>query len=126
VRPVLDVRTYRLVPGGRETFDRILREGALPMLGRRQIDVVGYGPSLADDEHYYLARAFPSSSRRRQQLGDFYGSEEWQQRYERDVMELIETYHTVVIPLTSNIGQALGAKGHTQACTHTQPPSRRS
>jgi NIPSNAP len=126
VRPVLDLRTYKLVAGGRETFDRIFRQGALPLLGRHEIDVVGYGPSLADDEHYYLARAFPSAARREQQLGGFYGSEEWRQRYERDVMELIETYHTVVIPLAPSIGQALGAKGHTQAWTQTQPPSRRS
>jgi hypothetical protein len=125
VRPVLDLRTYKLVPGGRESFDRIFREGALPMLGRHEIDVVGYGPSLADSEHYYLARAFPSTSVREQQLGAFYGSEEWEQRYERAVMELIETYHTVVIPLTS-APQVLVGKGHTHAWTQTQPPSRRS
>jgi hypothetical protein len=46
------------------------------LLGRHEIDVAGYGPSLADDEHYYLARAFPSVSEREQQLGAFYGSEE--------------------------------------------------
>jgi hypothetical protein len=125
VSGVLDLRTYKLVPGGRETFDRIFRDGALPMLHRLEIDVVGYGPSLADDKHYYLARAFASASRREQQLGAFYGSEEWLQRYDRGVMELIETYHTVVIPLTS-APQALAGRGQTQAWTQTQPPSRRS
>jgi hypothetical protein len=60
--PELDLRTYKLVAGGRETFDRILREHTLPMLRRHEIDVVGFGPSLADDDHYYLARAFPSAS----------------------------------------------------------------
>jgi hypothetical protein len=125
VSGVLDLRTYKLAPGGRETFDRIFREGALPMLDRHEIDVVGYGPSLADEEHYYLARAFASASRREQQLGAFYGSEEWQRRYDSGVMELIETYHTVVLPLTS-APQALVGKGHTHAWTQTQPPSRRS
>lgn len=104
---VLDLRTYKLVPGGREVFDRILRESALPMLGRYEIDVVGYGPSLLDDDHYYLARAFPSVSCRGQRLGAFYGSEEWTQSYEGAVSELIETYHTVVIPLTESIERAL-------------------
>ena len=108
--PVLDLRTYKLAPGGRDTFDRILRERALPMLGRHEIDVVGYGPSLVDDDHYYLARAFPSASVREQQLGAFYGSDEWRQHYERGVIELIETYHTVVIPRTSSIGRALGSR----------------
>ena len=109
MKPVLDLRTYKLVPGGRETFESIFREGALPMLGRHEIEVVGYGPSLVDEEHYYLARAFPSASRREQQLGGFYGSEEWQQRYERAVMDLIESYHTVVIPRTPRIAQALAS-----------------
>jgi len=109
VRPILDLRTYRLVPGGRETFDRIFREGALPMLGRHEIDVVGYGPSLADEEHYYLARAFPSVDRREQQLGGFYGSENWLQRYDAAVTELIESYHTVVIPQTPSIAHALAS-----------------
>jgi NIPSNAP len=125
VKPVLDLRTYKLVPGGRETFDRIFREGALPMLGRHEIEVVGYGPSLADQEHYYLARAFPSSSRREQQLRAFYDSEEWLQRYDDAVMELIETYHTVVIPLAS-APQGLVGRGHTHAWTQTHAPSLRS
>jgi hypothetical protein len=100
---VLDLRTYRLVPGGREVFDRILQESALPMLRRYEIDVVGYGPSLADDDHYYLARAFPSNSLREQRLGAFYGSDEWKQGYEDTVGELIATYHRVVIPLTASV-----------------------
>ena len=65
--PVLDLRTYKLVPGGRETFDRILRASALSMLSRYEIDVVGYGPSLTDDDHYYLARPFLSTTNRERQ-----------------------------------------------------------
>jgi len=98
---VLEIRTYKLVSGARDDFDRILREGALPMLRRHGIEVVGYGPSLADDDHYYLMRAFPSAFRRARQLDSFYGSAEWKQNYEAAVMPLIEAYHTVVIPLTS-------------------------
>jgi hypothetical protein len=108
--PVLDLRTYQLLPGRRETFDYILRERALPMLCRFGIEVVGYGPSLADDDHYYLARAFPSASQREQQLGAFYGSDEWRRSFEGDVMELIDAYHTVVIPSTPRIEHAV-AKG---------------
>ena len=97
------------MPGGRETFDRIFREGALPMLDRHEIEVVGYGPSLADDDHYYLARAFPSDARRLEQLGAFYGSEEWRQRYDGPVMELIESYHRVVIPKTPPVARPLAS-----------------
>jgi hypothetical protein len=108
--PVLDLRIYKLRLGRRETFASIFEDEALPMLRRYEIDVVGYGPSLADADRYYLARAFASSSQREQQLGAFYGSDEWQQGYEERVMELIEAFHTVVIPLTPGIAHALGAR----------------
>jgi hypothetical protein len=98
---VLDLRTYRVVPGGRAEFERIFLEGALPMLRRHGIDVVAHGPSAADDVHYYLVRAFASAEVRAEQLASFYGSEEWQQNYDTAVMNLIETYHTIVIPLGS-------------------------
>ena len=65
---VLDLRTYKLVRGGRRSFDQLFREGALPMLNRHGIRVVGYGPSLVDEDHYYLARAFSSPSSREEQL----------------------------------------------------------
>jgi hypothetical protein len=104
---VLDLRTYRLVPGGRVDFDRIFREGAFPMLRRAGIQVVGYGPSLADQHHYFVARAFPSAARRERQLGAFYGSDEWRQNYENTVMGLIESYHVVVIPLPASTHAAV-------------------
>jgi NIPSNAP len=107
---VLDLRTYRLVPGGRRTFDRILRQRALPMLRRYEIAVVGYGPSLIDDDHYYLARAFPSPSDREERLAAFYESDEWKRELEDTVTELIEAYHTVVIRLTPSIECALASR----------------
>jgi hypothetical protein len=51
--PVLDIRTYRLVPGGQADFDRILREDALPMLERFGIRVVAAGASVDDADLYY-------------------------------------------------------------------------
>ncbi len=98
---VLDVRTYKLVPGGRAEFDRIFREGALPMLRRSGISVVGYGPSIVDEDGYFLMRAFASPAQREEQLGSFYGSDEWRESYEDAVMALIDDYHTIVVPLNA-------------------------
>jgi hypothetical protein len=94
---VLDLRTYRLVPGARDEFDRIFREAALPMLRRRGIEVTGFGPSLVDDRHYYLARAFPSERERERRLRSFYESEEWR-TYAESVEALIESFHHLVVP----------------------------
>ncbi len=105
---VLDIRTYKLVPGGRDEFERIARDDALPMMRRHGIEVVAHGPSIDDDDHFVLIRAFPSASRRDEQLGSFYGSDEWRQNYEEDVMALIESYHVVVLeldPVQQRFGQ---------------------
>lgn len=96
---VLDIRTYKLVRGAGKEFDRIVREGALPMLRRFGIEVVGYGPSIGDGDLYCLMRAFPSAAQREEQLDSFYGSDEWRQNHRDAVLALIETYHTVVIEL---------------------------
>jgi NIPSNAP len=95
----LDVRTYKLVPGGRDEFDRIFRQSVLPMLERYGIRVVAYGPSLDDGDHYCLIRGFSSPAHRREQLDSFYGSEEWRQNYREDVLALIDTYHAVLVEL---------------------------
>jgi NIPSNAP len=95
---VVDLRTYRLVPGGRAEFDRIFREDVLPMLRDRRIEVTGYGPSLADDRHYYLARRFPSETERERELRSFYESEEWLGTYAEIVTALVESFHHLVVP----------------------------
>ena len=98
--PVLDVRTYKLAPGGRAEFERIFHECALPMLRRFGIQVVAHGLSLDDDDRFFLIRAFPSAARREEQLDSFYGSDEWRDNYREDVQALIESYHVVVTELT--------------------------
>lgn len=96
---VLDLRTYRLVPGGGAEFDRIFREGSLPMLERHGIEVIGYGPSLDDAERYFLMRAFPSTASRDEQLAAFYGSNEWREKHRDAVLALIDAYHELLVPL---------------------------
>jgi hypothetical protein len=110
--PVLDLRTYKLVPGGGEDFDRIFRERALPMLERFGIEVLRFGPSLEDADLYFLMRVFSSVTHRNEQLDAFYGSDEWRQNHRDAVLALIETYHTLLISLANGqIGRS-GARVH--------------
>jgi hypothetical protein len=99
--PVLDVRTYKLVPGAAPVFDRILRDEALPLLREAGIEVVAYGISLVDGADYALIRSFPSLGRRNEQLEDFYGSELWLTRFEDRVGALIESFQVAVIAAPS-------------------------
>jgi NIPSNAP len=106
--PVLDLRTYKLVPGGGKKFERIARERVLPMLERFGIEVVGFGPSLDDGDLYYLIRSFSSAARRDEQLEAFYGSDEWRRNHREAVLALIESYHVLLVPLA--LGAALSER----------------
>jgi hypothetical protein len=104
---VLDLRTYRVVPGGRAALDRLFREDALPMLERAGIEVLAFGPSLVDDDHYFLARAFDSVAERDTLLQAFYGSEEWRTTCNEAVSSLLDAYQVVVVPSTPGLHAAL-------------------
>lgn len=71
-----------------------------PMLGRHGIDVVGHGPSIEDAEHYVLLRSFASLDEREAQEEAFYEGDEWRSGPREGILELIETYHTVVLRST--------------------------
>jgi hypothetical protein len=100
---IIELRTYKLVAGGRDEFHRLFEEGAVPLLVRRGIAVAAYGPSLDGDDHYFLMRTFASVAERDRQLDAFYGSEEWQRDHRAAILALIETYHTVTLPLVAPV-----------------------
>lgn len=55
---LVEIRSINLKPGTREEFHRLYIEQALPLLKRWQFDVVAYGPSLHDENSYYVIRRF--------------------------------------------------------------------
>ena len=96
---VLEIRTYRIRDGKRDEFGRRV-SGVLPLLQRYGIDVIGHGPSIDDAEHYVLLRSFASLDQRDEQERAFYEGDEWRAGPREGILELIETYHTVVLRST--------------------------
>lgn len=95
----VEIRSYRLKPGARAAFDRLMSNDAVPMLRRWRTDVVRYGPSAHDDVSYYLVRAYASLEDRQHRQDGFYGSAEWRDGPRRAILDLIEDYTSVVVPL---------------------------
>ncbi|MFB9237702.1 NIPSNAP family protein [Plantactinospora siamensis] len=107
---ILEIRTYRLKPGTRDEFVRVMREESLPLLAAAGIRVVDCGASLvAEDgnEEAYLIRAFPSLAAHREQEDRFYGSDAWRDGPRSAILSRIESYHTVVIEVSEQAVQAL-------------------
>lgn len=93
----VEIRSYNLKPGTRDEFHRLFIEEAFPMLKRWNVDVVSYGPSLHDENSYYLMRHFDSLAHRDESENAFYGSDEWRQGPREAIVSLIENYTEVVI-----------------------------
>src|SRR5262245_56401754 len=95
----VEIRSYNLKPGTREEFHRLFLEEAFRMLQRWNVDVVSYGPSLHDENSYYLMRRFDSLAHCEQSEESFYGSDEWRPGEREAVVADIESYTEIVLEM---------------------------
>jgi len=95
----VEIRSYALKPGMHQRFRRLFDEEAFPMLKRAGIDVVAFGPSLHEENSWFLMRSFSSVSERQASEDAFYGSREWREGPRDAVLDCIESYTTVVVEL---------------------------
>jgi len=97
---LLEIRTYRLKPGTRDEFVRVMREDAVPLLTHAGIDVVTCGASLVNEdghEEAYLIRSFGSLAEHHEQEGTFYASDAWRLGPREVILAKIESYHSIVL-----------------------------
>ncbi len=95
----IEIRTLNLKPGTRGEFQRLYLERSLPLLKRWGHDVVAHGPSLHDDNTYYVIRRFDSLAQREQLEDAFYGSDDWRKGPREAILVLIESYTDIVLEL---------------------------
>ncbi len=86
----IEIRSLNLKPGTREEFHRLYIEEALPLLKRWNFDVVAHGPSLHDENMYYVIRRFDSLAQRELMEDAYYASDEWRQGPRESILALIE------------------------------------
>jgi hypothetical protein len=103
----VEIRSYNLKPGTREEFHRLFLEEAFPMLQRWKVDVLAYGPSLHDQDSYFLMRRYDSLAQREESENAFYGSDEWKQGPRESIIALIDSYTEIVLELDEALMQGL-------------------
>lgn len=103
----VEIRSYNVKSGSREEFHRLFLEEAFPMLQRWKVDVVAYGPSLHDENSYYLMRRYDSLAHRDESEESFYSSGEWRQGPREAIVSLIENYTEIVLELDEVTVQGL-------------------
>ena len=95
----IEIRSLNLKPGKREEFHRLYIEEALPLLKRWNFDVVAHGPSLHDENSYYVIRRFDSLAQREKMEDAYYASDDWRQGPREAILALIDNYIDIVLEL---------------------------
>ena len=72
---------------------------SMPLVRKWKVDVVDFGPSLHDEDSYYLIRAYGSLAERASSHEAFYASPEWRQGPREAILALIESDTSVVLEL---------------------------
>ncbi len=93
---ITEIRIYKFKENSAENFIKVFTEQSLPMMKRWKINVVDYGFSLIDKESFYLIRNYESVAQRKESQDAFYGSDEWINGPEKEILNCIDTYNTIV------------------------------
>lgn len=107
---VVEVRGYNLKPGRRDEFHRLVTEQSVPMLRRWKVDLVAHGPSLDEEDAYYIIRAYPSVEGLRESQEAFYSSDEWRKGPRAAILDCVENSTSVVIEMEEPTIDALRAR----------------
>jgi hypothetical protein len=103
----IEIRSLNLKPGTREEFHRLYIEEALPLLKRWNFDVVAHGPSLHDEDTYYVIRRYDSPAQREQMEDAYYASDDWRKGPREAMLALIENYMDIVLEVDEVTVQGL-------------------
>ena len=91
-----EIRSLNLKPGTRDEFHKLYIEQALPLLKRWNFDVVAHGPSLHDENTYYVIRRYDTLTQREQMEDAYYASDDWRKGPREAMLALIESYVDIV------------------------------
>jgi hypothetical protein len=103
----IEIRSINLKLGRRAEFHRLYIEEALPLLKRWNFAVVAYGPSLHDENSYYVIRHFESLAQREEMEDAYYASDDWRKGPREAMLALIENYTDIVLELDEGTVQRL-------------------
>ena len=104
---IIEIRSLNLKPGSREDFHQLYIEVALPLLKRWNFDVVAHGPSLHDENTYYVIRRYDSLAQREQMEDAYYASDDWRKGPRKAMLAMIESYTDIVLELDEVTVQGL-------------------
>ncbi|MCI0405390.1 MAG: NIPSNAP family protein, partial [candidate division Zixibacteria bacterium] len=97
MKKIVEIRSLNIKPGARAEFHRLYVEKSIPLLKKWKMDIVAFGPSLHDENTFYVIRAFESLEHRQESEDAYYGSADWRQGPREEMLALIENYIDIVL-----------------------------
>jgi hypothetical protein len=97
LRMIVEMRTYKIKPGLRAKFLKILKSKALPEQKKIGMKVLGPFLSVEDADTFFWMRAFPDLKSREKLRDQFYEGKLWKGELEQKLMPMLEKYDVVVI-----------------------------
>jgi hypothetical protein len=108
---IVEIRSYRLVPGAWPELRRHFAHAALPLLERAAMDVVAFGRTADDPDSAFLIRSFADLTDREVREAAFYGSPAWRDGPRAAILACIDTYLDTVLELDEATVDGLRAVG---------------
>jgi len=94
---MIEILILNLRPGTREEFHQLYMKESLPLQKKWNIEVVAHGPSLHDDNSYYVIRSFNNLEDREKMQNAFYNSDDWQKGPRTAILAKTEHFATIVV-----------------------------
>jgi hypothetical protein len=101
---IIEMRTYKIKPGQRAKFLKILKSKALPEHKKIGMKILGPFLSVERDDTFFWMRAFPDLKSRTRMRDEFYEGKLWKEELEHKLMPMLEEYNVVVVEARGGLG----------------------
>ena len=93
---IVEVRSYRIIPGRREEFIRLFESRAVPALRAHGMKVLGPLIDVENPNKFVWLRSFPSLEERDRLKKAFYEGDLWKNELETLAMPMLESYDVIL------------------------------
>jgi hypothetical protein len=93
---IVEVRSYRIIPGRREEFIRLFESRAVPALRAHGMKVLGPLIDVENPNKFVWLRSFPSLEERDRLKKAFYEGDLWKNDLEALAMPMLESYDVIL------------------------------
>lgn len=95
---IAEIFCIKLKPGTGAAFHKLYTEQSLPLQKQWKVALLAYGPSLHDEDVYWVVRQYKDLADRQQSQDAFYESDDWKRGPREEILGLIESYTAIVVP----------------------------